>query len=228
MIRRDCADLLEALVPAIPSVVFVGVDRAGKDTAHVQVSRDGQLLLKELDLRALEMDPGSYTFHFLGPEGETKDESVLLREGDKERHVSVDFSAPTPVATVAAEAHPRDARNWVLGLSALGVAAAGAGLGTYFGLEAKADNDNSQSYCNASNQCHSQGVTLRNAAFTDALVADVAFGGALLAAGAGVFLLVADPFGPHPTASGANTVGRVSLAPLLAPGRMGLGAELRW
>ncbi len=149
MIRRECSQFREALLPSIPSIVFAAVDRKGKDTIEVQVLRDGQTVMTALDPRAIEFDPGEYHFRFVGPDDETKDEVVLVREGEKDRRVTVDFRPPGPAKSPPSPrpqsllppsppspSHPGPVSSAV-GFSLVGLAAVGAGVGTYFGLQAK-------------------------------------------------------------------------------------------
>lgn len=98
VIRDECASELSKLRSRIPSVVFVAKNEAGRDITDVTVKLDGKLLANSLTSRAIPLEPGPYEFHFTSREGATATRVILLREGEQQRRVRVEFpgSAPMP------------------------------------------------------------------------------------------------------------------------------------
>jgi hypothetical protein len=93
-VARECAALLEQLATDIPSVVFAALDARGQDTTDVKVFVNDQLVLEQLGLEAVEFDPGRYTLRFEGAGGAIKNETMILRWGERNRRILVDFRPP--------------------------------------------------------------------------------------------------------------------------------------
>jgi hypothetical protein len=114
--------------------------------------------------------------------------------------------APSPQPPPAADAEPSWLSQNALAVVVFGVGAAGLGVGTYFGLRAKAKNDDSKPEC-PDNQCTDGGLQLRDQALEAATVSTVAFGVGLAGIATGVVLLVAS--------SDGDREARLTLAPTL-------------
>ncbi|MGH7285918.1 MAG: hypothetical protein ACRELY_30740, partial [Polyangiaceae bacterium] len=103
-----------------------------------------------------------------------------------------------------------------LGVGAVGLGIAAAGVGTIFGLVAKSKNDdsNSDNHCKPNNFCDQPGLDDRSAAKTDALVSTIAFvaSGVFIAGGAVLYLTA-----PHGKKSSA-----AKIAPSVGPRSAGL------
>jgi hypothetical protein len=107
-------------------------------------------------------------------------------------------STPAPAPAPAPAAPPPDSTRasssgstWrTLGLITGGVGIVGIGVGSAFGLVAKSKNDSTSGHCNGG-VCDAPTISTLNDARTAATVSTVAFisGGALLAAGAVMYLL---------------------------------------
>jgi hypothetical protein len=234
VVRVDCVRSLDELRPRIPTLVFAAVAADGSDTVEVKVYRDGELLVPSLTGAGVEMDPGEHKLRFVGPGDVAKETTLVVHEGEKSRRILIDFrptrlpTAPSPVpAAVAidAAALPERASTFptsIVGWSLVGVGVVSIGVGSYFGLTAKSDNDNSKPLCGTSiggsaNQCLAQGTADRKDAASAATVSTVTFAaGAALAVG-GALVLVLGP-SRH----------RVAIAPTLGPGLAGLAGSFRW
>ena len=147
LVSAKCAEWLAEVDRALPTVVF-GAQADGVDTADVRVLERGTLLSANVDGRAIPMNPGEHLFRFEHAGSAPVERTVVLREGEKRRAVSVAFAAPPrrepPAAVTAAPAPvPASAASgserrrvptatWLLG--GLGVVALGSFA--YFGVSA--------------------------------------------------------------------------------------------
>lgn len=191
VIRNECLQMLKEVDAAMPSLVFAARDRAGKDTVRVRVYRDGELILGELGVDGIELNPGRYRFRFIGPEGDEKEEHIVVRVGERNRLVLVDFqgSAPAPAASPPEPAAEDSGGGSTLGYALLATSVVGAGLGTYFGLRASAKNDESAEFCDG-NRCSPRGIELRDEAIGSATLSTVSFATALVSGGVAAYLLL--------------------------------------
>ena len=92
-VREDCAQRLDEVTRATPSIVFEVKDAAGHDVPGVQISLDGRAVAGSAGT-AIEVDPGEHTFAFVaggGPATETR--RLVIVEGIKERHETVVMKA---------------------------------------------------------------------------------------------------------------------------------------
>jgi hypothetical protein len=238
-VREDCARLLADVESAQPSVVFVAKDRAGEDLVDVRVTLDGEVVADKLDGTAVSVDPGEHRFVFEADGLPTVEKRVIVREGDKNRHVSARMDRggaaqssstanveqpseakaigqkPPSAATAATQSSGATQRT--VGL-VLGVAGVGAlVIGGIFGVLTKTTYDNAlQNEChNNPNTCTSQGAQEGRTAHTQGTISTVGFvaGGALLAGGAVLYFTAPN--------------GRVGVGPAV-DGRLGLRMVARW
>jgi hypothetical protein len=137
VLRRGCADWLREVDAEIPSVVLVARDASGVELIDVRVELDGRLLIERLDGKPVSVDPGRRSFRFVRPDGSSRQRSVELAVGDRERAVDVRFEAAPTVSTKSTRTAAPDAAipaaSWVL--AGVGVAAL-AGFG-YFALDGR-------------------------------------------------------------------------------------------
>jgi hypothetical protein len=173
VLRRDCAGWLGEVEAALPSFV-VAAKADGRDVADVRVLVDGEAVAASLDGTAIAVDPGRHELRFEREGSDPISQTLLIREGEKNRSVTVDFGSAAPP--------PRGERNMVpvYGLAALG--AIGLGSFTYFGLRShakKADLESCKGHCPVDDV---------DAVKRDQLVADVSLGLGLVALGAAAYL----------------------------------------
>jgi hypothetical protein len=102
-IRDDCTRWMDQVENALPSVVFA-VRRDGKDVASVDISCDGKSLVSSLDGKALPVDPGPHDFVFEVPGLPPMHRQMLIREGERNRIVDVEFRGPSPAPSSASSA----------------------------------------------------------------------------------------------------------------------------
>lgn len=104
LVRTDCANWLEDLEEALPSIV-VRATVDGVERNDVAVSVDGELVKSGLDGKAIAIDPGPHHLHYETPGFPPLDATVVVREGEHFRPVAAAFESPraetpTPPPTI--------------------------------------------------------------------------------------------------------------------------------
>jgi len=217
-VREDCAQRLEDVQKAIPTVVFDVKDTAGRDLLDVKLSVDGSA---QGSVRAtgVPLDPGPHTFRFEAAGAPAADKSVVVREGERERRITVVIGnsvAPPPAvppglldnrgaeATPTAqsgEAQPAPGAGdtqrlagWITG----GAGVVAMGVGVVVGLVAKSSYEGAAGCSGA--QCTSQtGLNTSNSAIGTGNAATGVFVVGAVATAAGVVLWLT---APKPTSTG--------------------------
>jgi hypothetical protein len=213
-IKTDCLQWLDALDANLPSVVLSASDESG-DLTEVNVTLDDAPFAGGLDGKAKLVDPGLHTFRFEAKSHVAAEHKILIRQGEKNRVISVRLDAePSAAATRAPLAEPPSpgrpipAGTWILG--GVGVAAVAAWGILYAGAVAKRD-DLRTSCAPACATSDVDSVRTRN------VIADVSLGVGIAALGAGAILWMQSPsrlsnaaqLSVRPIASGA--VGAVAI-----------------
>ena len=200
VVQRDCVRWLDEVSSQIPTVVFEAITEAG-DAQRVTVKQGNQVLASELDGRPLEMDPGYYEFQLELPGHAPKVVAVLLKQGEKNRLVSVDFRrapepaalgtvaplpppAPPPPPPVATRSRPTPTSVYVLG----GISLVSAGAATILGINTKAKED--RAYEDCAPACPDERI---DSIERWALATDVAIGVAIVSAVTATILYVRRP-----------------------------------
>jgi hypothetical protein len=91
-VQTDCAQWLTEVQRELPTYVVVAKDKAGEDTTHVSVTVDEQEIAKELDGKAVAIDPGPHKFHFELEGADPVDQQIVIRQGQKDRVIAVSFA----------------------------------------------------------------------------------------------------------------------------------------
>ncbi|HEX4477606.1 MAG TPA: hypothetical protein VH142_21095 [Polyangiaceae bacterium] len=91
-VQADCTQWLAEVQRDMPTIVFAAKDQNRVDTASVAVILDGELLLSELDGKAVAIDPGQHTVHFEHAGADPIEQQIVVREGEKDRVVEVSFA----------------------------------------------------------------------------------------------------------------------------------------
>jgi hypothetical protein len=193
----ECARWLDDVERRQPTVVLFADGAHGELVDIVRVDLDdGKPFAKELDGRAIALDPGRHTLSFVARDGTTVSVTKMIAEGQKAMAIKATFEttavAPTtttpPPVDASSSAEPSSGgwrtAGWIMG----GVGVAGLAAGGIFGLVAL--NKKSNGHCDASNVCDAGTSSGMKSA---ALLSDVGFvaGSVLLAGGAAILL-----FGP--------------------------------
>ena len=170
IVRRDCVKWLEEIQEEVPTVIFEAFDQRGA-LKDVTVSHDGRTLAVSIDGAAIELNPGTYNLVFETADGRHQTRRVLIRQGDRNRSVAVEF--------------PEDQKResaWVLRVPLAarvsgGIALVAAGVAAGFGTSALIHQSDALDSCapNCDERVRDQ-ITAR------AAVADIAGGVALASA----------------------------------------------
>jgi hypothetical protein len=106
IVRTDCIRWLGEVEAALPSIVLEARGPGGP-VLDVTVHLDGAPLATQLDGHPVEIDPGLHTVTFERAGSPTLEQKVIVREGEKNRLVSVDWTpAPAAVALPPEKAAP--------------------------------------------------------------------------------------------------------------------------
>ena len=203
IVRTDCAQRVEELDRAQPTILFEVKDAAGTDLSAVRVTLDGRPLVDRIEGAALRVDPGQHAFTFTTSGSDPVTRTFVIREGEKNRRERIVLGsapapnlAPAPVREPPALTHEGGQGSGlgaqkIIGLTAGGLGVAGIVVGTVFGVLTFAAASDQNSDCSSSSDCprrtaalsdHSTGST-EGSASTAAFIA----GGALLATGLTLF-----------------------------------------
>jgi hypothetical protein len=202
IVKRDCSQWMAELDVATPTVIVNARDADGKDFVAVKVLVDGVLLVEKLDGKPHEVDPGVHVFRFESQGSDATEQNVVVQEREKNRVITVRLGNPAPSA---APPEPRATSGPPLASYVL-FGAGAAGLATFGILAAvgKSELDDMRSQCAPS--CDPSRV---DEARTKIIVADVAAGVGIVAAGLGTYFLLAPrksapsvTFGFHPITGG--------------------------
>lgn len=234
-LRAECAQRIDAIGLAMPTIVFAAKDGAGNDLYDVRVKMDGAPLLASLDGRPVSVDPGEHDFVFETSGQPPVEKKLVLREGERNRSESVVLGpppAPTPAAPAPPAAVPlppptatsfwSTSKSLAIVSGVVGVV--GLGLGAMWGGYA-ISAQNMQNACGSSAFCsHAQAVEDYDTAQRNATASTIALslGGALVAAG--VVLWITAPAHRAPAAPISGFW--VAPSPARSGGELTIGANL--
>jgi hypothetical protein len=200
-IVKECTQWLAQIDASLPSVVFEARDANGAETSAVQITLDGKPWLQELDGKAKPIDPGPHSIRYAMAGAEPRDETVQIREGEKNRKLTVSFKkvvtsevgpvmppvAPPP-PDVVAPSHGSTVGPWVVGGIGLVGLVAGGVMGGIVLHDKSITDDRSQ--CSPTlKMCTTAGANAEQQGRTlgPATTAALVVGGAAVAA-AGIWL----------------------------------------
>jgi hypothetical protein len=225
VVRRDCLQVLQSVEASTPSIVPGARDAAGNDVVDARLSLDGAVLATKLDGSAIPVNPGPHALRFEKAGAAPVERQVVVRVGEKNRVVTVDFAANKPAATApepsgtaappgvstAAPASPETpARPTPIGplvLGALGLVSIGAFAA--LGVKGKDDLAGLRATCGETHSCEPADV---DAVKAELIAADVSLGVGVLALGAATIWLVASYRGEPPKKAAGLTVLPVAAA----------------
>jgi hypothetical protein len=222
MVRRDCLKWLADLDQATPTLVFGARNEAGGDLVDVTVLVDGALLLSKLDGKPVAVDPGTHLLHFQTAGYPAVEQQVVVRAGEKERLLSIQFGTPpplvpsTPPAKTRAEGGDEEPRTsaWVFG----GIAIVAFVSEAYFGISGLSDRSSLKSQpCAQDATCPASSVDSIRTKFT---VADISLGVGLASAAISAYLFLA-PASQTTPARGAS----VDVVPVPGGAAMSVGGR---
>jgi hypothetical protein len=216
-VSAECGRRILLLNVALPTIIVTATDGKGNDITAVSVTLDGVPLTQKLDGLAVAVDPGSHTLHFESAGNPPIDKTVLIREGEKARQVSVTFGAS---ATATPDAGSTWSTQKTVALVAAGVGVVGLGVGVGTGVVASSDASTSNGDCIAtacSAAMHANAVSEHSSASTMGNVSTAMFvvGGVGIAAGA--ILWFTAPKGAEKPAASALSFHGITLDPVVSP-----------
>ncbi|MBX3131663.1 MAG: hypothetical protein KF718_33410 [Polyangiaceae bacterium] len=91
-VKKECLQWLDEVNLAIPSLVVVAKDAAGKETLDVVVKLGDRVLADRIDTRGIELDPGTHELTFELEGEEPISVEVILRAGERNKVVEVSFA----------------------------------------------------------------------------------------------------------------------------------------
>ena len=172
----------------MPTVVLVAKDGAGNDLVEVRVTVDGAPLTEHLDGRAWKIEPGQHAFTFEASGSVALTKRLVIGEGEKDRRETVVLGPPLPAQPEGGASTRADdlasPTAWSVRKTAAIVSAAvglvGVGVGIGFGLGALAKSaDQNDAGCvkrDCTTMQNAAAGAAHEAAVTDGLVSDIAFG----------------------------------------------------
>ena len=193
--RADCSTWIGQVEAAMPTVVFAA-RRDGRDLSQVRILQDGEVLTEVIDGTPIPVNPGHYGFRFetAGSPAEARD--LVIRAGEKNRIVRIEFVTSPPAAPPEPPAQPQnpppqdsstDGRSNVVPIvfGAVGVVGV-AGFATFAVLGREQESD-LQATC--APHCTDAQVAPVRAKY---LVADVSLGVGVLALAASTYFFLQD------------------------------------
>jgi len=223
-LQTDCLEWLRQVEDSLPSVVFEVRDALHRETTQVRVFLDGQLVLSQLDGKAMVLDPGQHRFRFELFGAGSREHDVLIRQGEKNRNVAVSFAPPlaavdtptgapsTPHDSIVSAASqrsntavvPRSPSPWPYVLGGVGVVTL-AGF-AYTGWQGNKRYDELKTTCAPT--CSSDETSSLKTTYT---VANVLAGVSLVSFGTGIWFFVQDHRSRRDAASQAPAKTSVAL-----------------
>lgn len=230
----ECTKWLSEVNASIPTVVLGARSWDGHDLRDIRVSVEGHTVAQQLTGQAVPLDPGPVTFVFTDAKGVEVKAQAVIREGEKNRAVVVDFPKPPPppagpsdprtfsipesgsvpapaVTSPASSAQPEQAPpqpagdSPTIGTVPIVLAAVGAvGLGSFVFFGLDAKSDVSDLRDRCAPRCTDDEVST---ARRKALIADISLGVSAVALGTAAVLVFGNPSGRDAAPSASVRVG---------------------
>jgi hypothetical protein len=214
-ITAECGRRIREINGVMPTIVLGATDSSNGDLAVVTVYVDGQPFATVLDGRPLTLDPGQHALHFVAAGMAPIDKMVVIREGEKDRRVTVAFQSPSssstyvpPTNNESIQAHKLYAE---VSFGAAGIGIVVAAIAGIYALDYSAVPT-------------SVDGTSTGVGGTATVATDIAIGGLVLAAAGGITGAVLWFTTPKPIRPGAPAVTALALIPKV--GRDGDGLML--
>lgn len=214
-IRTDCVHGLTEVDRNAPTVVIGAKDGQGKDLSLVRVYLDGEVVLDRLDGTPTMVDAGPHTLRYEVHGEPARQEQIVIRAGEKNRSLSVQFGTPdTPAAHAASPSIPP--LTWVFG----GVAVAAFASQAIFGLTGLSDKRACSDRVDPETWCSESEIDKIGTKF---VIADVSFGVGLLSAGLATYFFLTRSH--EPTATPTPKPVSLDVQPAPGGGRVSFGAR---
>ncbi len=190
LVRKDCLEWVEQVTIAQPTVTVAATDAQGRDRSDVRFFVDDELIADRITGAPIVLDPGEHRLRFETVRAAAIEQTVLLREGEKGRILTIQFATAPSAPPVAAARTPAVATSHRASSAPLTYALAGASLAafgafSYFAVTGKSLEHDRASSC--SPRCSPDAVSPIK---RDYAIADVALGVGLVTAGLAVWSMV--------------------------------------
>jgi len=146
-VREDCAQRLDEVDKAMPTIVFEVKNGSGNDVSAVSVTMDRQPVAAKLSGAAIAVDPGEHLFVFEAEGLPRTEKSLVLHEGEKGRRERIVLVAAQPTPTSAAQPATGGRTPPVLAIVAGGIGVAGLVVGAATALAATSKHATLQGEC---------------------------------------------------------------------------------
>jgi hypothetical protein len=219
ILQPDCTRWLTEVEAALPSVALAAKGTDGKDITAVRVTVDGQLFSETLDGKSISIDPGAHVFVFEHGAEPPIEQTIMVREGEKARVISVSWAKPTtpePSTTTPKSTGGAPAGAWVFGGVGL------ASLATFGALGIHGMSRRSSLRDECFGQCKQSQV---DSIKSELMIADVALGVGIVSLGVSAALFLTGGGSSEKNAEATSTQAstlRFSAAPQRNGGSVGL------
>ncbi len=204
LVRQDCSQWVTEVTSSLPSVVIAGRDANGNDVINVRVWIDGTVAADQLDGKPIILDPGLHKFKYETVGTGPIEEQVLVREGERNRPLTVKFSALNAEKKnngdhdTGIDETPEKSGPPILAYTILGLGVVGLGAALYFDLKANSDAQGLRQSC--APNCKQEAVDDVERKYT---FAGVSLGVGIVGVGVGTVLLLTHRTGPAKTKASA-------------------------
>lgn len=230
--KTDCVPWLDEVERSTPTLVVVAKDRAGRDVTDVRVTIDDEVVVEQLDGRAIPVDPGTRELRFEYADAPDIEKQLVFHESVKDRRVEVTFEIgeatgpstddPSPDGTTQdADAAESTSSTAIAGWVLTGLGVAGMGMFAAFAVVGRGEVDEYQDTCAPTKTCDEDDVS---ATRTKLVVADVSLGVGLAALTTGLILIIYDAVSDDEPSS--TEAVELSVGPM--PGGAAAGAMWRF
>lgn len=217
VVQKDCSGWLDEVDRALPTIVLGARDPHGKDLTDVHVTLDGSPVAESLDGKAVAVNPGAHTLRFEAAGQPAHEERVVVREGEKNRIVSVLIGTPLPappqptpvVVSLGPSPMPMremrgpSAATWIVGGLGLATLAASGVIGAL----ALVQRQNLYDSCGSTGSCHQPDIDQVYLMY-DLAYGGAAIGGAFVLGAAVLFFATRHRVVVTPTVGGVSVLGR--------------------
>jgi len=170
-IRSDCGTWLGEIAASQPTVVLDVRDGAGQSVLDASISLDGKPWLATIDASAHEVDPGTHVLRLSRGDAPPVEQSIIVREGDKNQKIVVTVATPgasaVPPPTPGPDAVPPPRLEgesptvapWIIG----GAGVATLAVGAILGVVVLGDKSTFDEHCDAEAKlCDAEGGAARD------------------------------------------------------------------
>jgi hypothetical protein len=192
LVRNDCVTWLEQVESSFPSIVL-HAERDGADVTAVRVVLDGKSIASRLDGKGFEIPPGEHTFRFELEGAPPVTQTVLVREGEKDRPVEIHFASAHSKSAPKSDEVPQSFRPTPTGVYVLGGLGL-AGLGTFAVLAATGKGKESSLRSSCAPSCSDSSVSSLQTQF---LIGDLGLGVGIASSAAALLWYALRPSTPE-------------------------------